>query len=149
MDLSNLTPSCRCEGAVSGPMDRDWWHHEGSNPTGGEAGWHCCRSVKMVRVIDPNHFNANITLCFLQVWQPWPSRTLREESGLKKITNTLTASTKSSRAKLIESVLNPSKTSSTEQQNIFITSVKKKRGIVIFSKTEMVRKSDLHRHCIF
>lgn len=26
-------------------MDRDWRHHEGCDPAGGEARSHCCRSV--------------------------------------------------------------------------------------------------------
>ncbi len=89
----------------------------------------------------------DITLV-LQVWQLWPSRTLKEEGGLKKTTNSLTASPKNSRTKSTRNISNPSKASTTDQENmIFISAVKKKRGKGIFSTDKMVKKEFcLHGH---
>lgn len=54
----------------------------------------------------------------LQASQLWLSRTPKEEGGLRKTTNSLTAYPKSCRAKLMENTSTPSKASTTEQVNV-------------------------------
>lgn len=52
--------------------------------------------------------------CLTQESQLWPSRTLKGESGLKQIINSLTASQKSSRGRLTENIWIPLKGSTAE-----------------------------------